>query len=77
MSILVYCLKYPESCGCDPEITLNKDKAMSWLEDYKNTNGCQVLEYLVLNDQISDLWQKCWYYYEGKLHSIIAKDYLD
>lgn len=74
MPILVYCLKWPESSGCDPEMTLDKHKAMTWLEE--NKGECQVLEYMV-SDEIVELWQRCWFYHDGKIQSMITKDYFD
>lgn len=75
MSIKVYCLKYPEDCGCDPDMTLSIHKAMEWLE--QQGDECQVLEYMVSNDGIEDQWQRCWYFHEGKIQCMITKDYFD
>lgn len=78
MSIKVYCLKYPEDCGCDPDMTLSIQKAKEWLEEGKKYGGYQMLEYVIEDDKIADQWNRCWFYdKEGYLHVMVAKDYFD
>ena len=56
-------------------MTINLDKGLRWLEEFKQYEY-QLLEYVLIDDEISDHWERCWFYdKEGKLHQIIAKDY--
>lgn len=76
MTIKVYCLKYPDDIGTNPEMTLNFEKAMEWLNNNKQYK-CEVLEFIVSNERVSDLWERCWFYHRGELHKLIAGEYFD
>lgn len=76
MAIKVYVLKYPDDIGTNPDVTLNFDKAMKWLNHNKEYK-CEVLEYLASNDIVCDKWERCWLYHEGKLHSLNSGEYLN